>query len=295
MTGMQTDSLTSRPAAQSTDEAVLTPSISSDLLINAFDLALMQSASRWLLNDRAGRKASAKWLRNTYERLLREAIKPKVFWELGAFEAAFSRQLRAALPATTFHAFEANPYTYEKFREQVSDDGVNYHHKALGPEDGTAVFKIGRSLGDRELPPEMGCNSLLTKSGDRTYEDASVEMVALDSFAAERGLLGEPSAVWIDTEGFAFQVLQGMRKTLKSTSFVFIEVEDRQLWQGQKTAADVRRFLFGEGFIPILRDFEFKQQYNVLFCKPAVYERADVRLILALALQGGPSVGGSSD
>jgi FkbM family methyltransferase len=258
-----------------------------DLLLNAFDMAMMHSASRWDLGSREGRKASAAWLRSTYELLLRDALKPEVFWELGAFEAAFSRRLRAALPKTAFHAFEANPYTYDRFREQVTKDGVNYHHKALGPEDGTAVFKIGRTVGDRELPPDMGCNSLLTKSGDRTYEDAHVGMVALDNFAAQQGLLGKLSAVWIDAEGFAFQVLQGMRQTLKSSTFVFIEVEDRQLWEGQKTYGDVRRFLFAEGFIPILRDFEFKQQYNVLFCKPAAYERADVRLVLTSALQRG--------
>jgi FkbM family methyltransferase len=256
-----------------------------DLLLNAYDMALMHSASRWDLSSKQGRKASAGWLRETYQLLLSEALKPEVFWELGAFEAAFSRRLSAALPKTIFHAFEANPYNYERFREQVTADGINYHHKALGPEDGTAVFKIGRSVGDRELPPDMGCNSLLTKSGDRTYEDAQVQMVAVDNFAREQGLLGKLSAVWIDTEGFAFQVLQGMRQTLRTSAFVFIEVEDRQLWEGQKTAVDVRRFLFAEGFVPILRDFEFKQQYNVLFCKPAVYERADVRLVLTAALQ----------
>jgi hypothetical protein len=57
------------------------------------------------------------------------------------------------------------------------------------------------------------------------------------------------------------------------------------LWEGQKTAVDIKRFLFEEGFVPILRDFEFKQQYNVLFARIGVYERADVRLILTEALQ----------
>jgi FkbM family methyltransferase len=263
----------------------------SGLLVTAFDVAMMHSAVRWDLSNKQGRKASAAWLRSTYESLLRDAVKPEVFWELGAFEAAFSRRLQAALPKTICHAFEANPYTYDRFRDQVTATGVNYHHKALGPKDGRAMFKIGRTVGDRDLPPDMGCNSLLTKSGDRTYEDASVEMVAVDSFAATEGLLGRPSAVWIDAEGFAFQVLEGMRESLKCATFVFIEVEDRQLWEGQKTYADVRALLFAEGFIPILRDFEFKQQYNVLFCRPAVYERADVRLVLTSALQRSDATG----
>lgn len=291
---MQIDSLAARPSIKGWDGQAAMSGVSGDLLVSAFDLALMQSASRWVLDSRDGRKASAAWLTKTYERLLREALKPEVFWEVGAFSAAFSRRLRSALPQTTFHAFEANPYTYEKFREDVCGDGVNYHHLAVGPELGTAVFKIGRRLGDRELAPDMGCNSLLIKSGDRDYEDATVQMVALDDFAAERNLAGRSTAVWIDVEGFAFQVLQGMRETLKCSSFVFIEVEDRQLWEGQKTADDIKSFLFGEGFIPILRDFEFKQQYNVLFARLDVYKRADVRLILTEALQAAGSSGPQS-
>lgn len=282
---MNQDVLAARPAVEDTESPAATSINTGDLLLQAFDLALMHSASRWNLDERVGRKASAAWLRKVYERLLLEAVKPKVFWELGAFNAAFSRRLRAKMPESTFHAFEANPYPYEKFREEVTADGVNYHHLALGPKDGTAVFKIGRSLGDRELAPDMGCNSMLIKSGDRTYEDAEVEMVAVDTFAAKHGLLGKSSAVWIDAEGFAYQVLEGMRETLKSSSFVFIEVEDRQLWEEQKTAVDIRRFLFAEGFVPILRDFEFKQQYNVLFARIGLSERADVRLILTEALQ----------
>jgi FkbM family methyltransferase len=282
---MDSNTLAAPIPVQDSDKAAAMAAVAGDLIVHAFDVALMHSACRWTLDDRAGRKASAAWLRKTYERLLLEALKPEVFWELGAFNAAFSRRLHGTMPGTIYHAFEANPYPFEKFREEVTRDGINYHHLALGPENGTAVFKIGRTLGDRELAPDMGCNSILTKSGDRTYEDATVEMVAVDSFAAQHGLLAKSSAVWIDAEGFAFQVLQGMRETLKSSSFVFIEVEDRQLWEGQKTAVDIKRFLFEEGFVPILRDFEFKQQYNVLFARIGVYERADVRLILTEALQ----------
>ncbi len=260
----------------------------TELLVQAFDLALMHSASRWDLDSRQGRKASAAWLRGTYEQLLL-ALKPDVFWELGANDAEFSRRLRAAMPRTTFHAFEANPYPYDKFRDLVTSAGVNYHQMAVGPEDGNAIFKVNRRLGDRDLPPEMGCNSILTKSGDRTYEEVTVKMITLDNFSAQEGLAGKTSAVWVDAEGFAFQVLQGMRETLKHSSFVFVEVEDRQLWEGQKTAGDVKRFLFEHGFIPILRDFEFKQQYNVLFTQSAIYENAAVRLALTVALQGSGS------
>jgi FkbM family methyltransferase len=253
-------------------------------LLDALDVALLQSASRWSLDTKHGRKASAAWLSETYGKVLL-ALKPEVFWELGAFDAAFSRQLRGSMRKTVYHAFEANPYNYEQFNEAVRKDGVKYHHLALGPEDGETTFNIGRRLSDRVLEPVAGSNSVLTKSGDRDYEEVTVKMVTLDSFAAEHQLTGRPSAVWVDTEGFAYQVLLGMRQTLKSSSCVFVEVEDRQLWQDQKTAVDVRRFLFKEGFIPILRDFEFSHQYNVLFVRPRICERADVRLILTLALQ----------
>jgi FkbM family methyltransferase len=253
-------------------------------LLDVLDIALLHSASRWSLATKQGRKASAAWLATTYEEIL-FALKPETFWELGAFDARFSRQLRGKMPRTLYHAFEANPYNYEKFRDAALQDGVNYHHLALGPHDGEVTFNIGRRLNDTALPPVTGSNSILTKQGDRDYEAVTVEMIAVDNFAARHGLTGKSSAVWVDTEGFAYQVLLGMRQTLRSSSCVFVEVEDRQLWQEQKTAVDVRKFLFDEGFVPVLRDFEFSHQYNVLFVRPEICERADVRLILALALQ----------
>lgn len=260
-------------------------------LLDVLDIALLHSASRWSLESKESRNVSAEWLADTYRRILL-AIRPEVFWELGAYHALFSRRLQKAIPELVSHAFEANPHNYEKFGEKARRDGVNYHLSAVGDEDGEVVFKIGRRVDDRALEPTAGNNSVLTKPGNREYVDVTVPMVTVDSFAARHGLSGKASAVWIDTEGFAFQVLQGMRETLKSTSCVFVEVEDRQLWQDQKTAVEVRRFLFEEGFIPILRDFEYKQQYNVLFVRPKICERADVRLVLTLALQGpaGPQL-----
>jgi FkbM family methyltransferase len=253
-------------------------------LLDVLDVALLHSASRWSLDTKHGRKASAAWLADTYKKILL-SIKPEVFWELGAFDATFSRQLRAKLRKTLFHSFEANPYNYDKFKDAASEDDVHYHHLALGPDDGEVTFNIARKLDDTVLPPVAGSNSVLTKNGEREYEEVTVRMVSVDSFAAQHELTGKASAVWVDTEGFAFQVLEGMQKTLKNSSCVLVEVEDRQLWQEQKTAVDVRRFMFGQGFIPILRDFEFNQQYNVLFVRPEICERADVRLVLTLALQ----------
>jgi hypothetical protein len=104
-------------------------------------------------------------------------------------------------------------------------------------------------------------------------------------------LSGRPTALWIDVEGCAYEVLCGARRVLEDTLLLMVEVEDKAFWIGQKTAPDVKRLLFGSGFVPVARDFEFKSQYNMVFLRPALLDRPAVRQVLELGFAGAPPKG----
>jgi FkbM family methyltransferase len=259
-----------------------------DLIVHAFDLALLQSAARHDLSSQEARYETARALAGLFEALVIRAVNPRVTLELGAHAARFSRAVRAALPKVQVHAFEANPYTHARFLPEVQAAGVLYHQLALGEEVGDAVFKVARRRGGEELGPTRGSNSLRTKALDIEYEDAPVRMTTVDAFVDAQGLAGQPTALWIDVEGCAFEVLTGARRTLEDVLLLMVEVEDRQFWIDQKTAPKVKRLLFQSGFIPVARDFEFKSQYNMIFMRPALYERHPVRQVLELGFAGTP-------
>ncbi len=61
--------------------------------------------------------------------------------------------------------------------------------------------------------------------------------------------------MWVDVEGSPEIVLGGGAKTLQKPEAIFIEVEDRSVWEGQWIRAHVAAHLFEAVFVPIARDF----------------------------------------
>lgn len=254
--------------------------MSLDLLARAYDLALLQSASLYDLTVLKERKASNRWLVDLYGRLLL-AMQPRLVLELGAFSAAFSCAHRASLPEAQFHAFEANPHNFRKFKAQVGEAGVQYHHRAIGETVGPCTFKLARKRDGQDVSPNKGNNSLRTKPLAIEYEEIAVKMVSVDHFVRKQGLVGQPTVMWVDLEGCAYEALSAASRTLQDTQLILIELEDKPFWIGQKLSGDVRGLLLNAGFIPLARDFESSGQYNVIFASAAAYDRAEVRDILA--------------
>ncbi|MCB8835931.1 FkbM family methyltransferase [Aurantimonas sp. VKM B-3413] len=253
-----------------------------ELSARAIDLALLQQASRFQLATPEGRRESAAWLANLYRQLL-AATKPEVFLEIGAFSAMFSRSVRASLPNTEFHAIEANPHNFEAFRRDVETADVRYHHAAAGDSIGQVTFNVATEIKGKTIHSVRADNSVLTKPGVQ-YQSVTVPQTTVDHFASQNGVSGRRCSLWVDVEGLAYQVLDGCSRTLHSTDFVFIEVEEREFWAGQKLAGDVKRMMAGRGFFPIARDFEYGHQHNLIFTSGEAFDQPLVQKCLTEAL-----------
>lgn len=54
----------------------------------------------------------------------------------------------------------------------------------------------------------------------------------------------------------------------------------------QKLDLDIKKFLSQFGFFPVLRDFEYPNQYNILFCKHHVIEKQEFATLADLPVAG---------
>jgi hypothetical protein len=81
-----------------------------------------------------------------------------------------------------------------------------------------------------------------------------------------------PIALWIDTEGAAFEVIAGSSKVLRSTRMIHVEVETRPvIGVDQKLFADVEKTLIGAGFVLYATDQPSDVlQFNALFLRADV-------------------------
>lgn len=186
------------------------------------------------------------------------------FLEAGAFEGDASYNLSKMMPMCSVYALEANPYNYEHFKDKFLNTNVNYINIALSDNLSPVTFKIQRIIRGEQINAVGGTNSILPRSHkDVEYEDVTVDATTIDSLVPENK---NSVCMWLDLEGFAFNVLQSSVSTLKRTACIKIEVEEHQFWEDQKLANDIINFLLQFNIVPVIRDFERPTQYNILFC-----------------------------
>ena len=87
-----------------------------------------------------------------------------LFLEAGAKAADASRRARKLIPHATVVAYEANPYTFRRFRKQIDykAEGVHYRKKALASQPGELTFYVRKTEDGR--PRKDGQGSLLKLS-----------------------------------------------------------------------------------------------------------------------------------
>lgn len=202
-------------------------------------------------------------VRDFFLQLTRE-IDPSVTLEVGAFEAGFSLWAQKHLSAARVVAFEANPYTYEIFRDEVTSQGVEYVNACIGPVNGMVTLNVPRDFKGKDF--ELGMNQMASLNNSlvtENHERVEVQSLRLDDAIA----LGRDDRLvaWIDVEGALEQVLSGSRETLSRACAVFVEVESEPIWEKQWLDLDVARWFADIGMVPILRDMQRPGQYNVVF------------------------------
>ena len=196
-------------------------------------------------------------LTSTFIRMQKDLV-PDVSIEVGAHAAEFSNAM--AMAGVRAYAFEASPFVYEKFKDEIHP-GVKYINKAVSYQDDVVMFQIDK----RFDPSETGHNTIMKRAEDLDYEYVKVESVALDDFAG----IAKNVALWIDCEGANREVLEGARKILKEVSSIHIEVETKAFWKNQWLLEDVENYLAGYGFKEFARanvDI-YGHQVNIIYVK----------------------------
>lgn len=241
---------------------------------------LSANASLYDLRDRAARKRSAADLRKMFFALL-PAVAPDLFVEAGARDGAGARRARRLLPDSRVLAYEGNPHIHARFaaRHDFAALGIDYVQSALSNRDGPVTFKVLTADRHSDRATQSGRSSLLERSDpEAEYETVTVPGVRLDSIAT--GV--ERAALWLDVEGASEMVLTGGDAVLSRVALLMIEVETAPFWPGQWLAHDVLAYLMARGLVPVARDYERRNQFNILLLSETTLTCPDVLPVLEL-------------
>ena len=253
-------------------------------IIDYYDLALFNQASNYNLLDKKDRLRSVSDLEKLFFRIVTE-LSPSLFVEAGAKDASASRRARRHLSDARIVAFEANPHTYKRFSdpEKNNTQRIEYTHMALCDYTGDVTFNVRKIEGRASAD---GSGSLLkSQSADEDNIAVTVNCTRLDSFFD--GHEADGLTIWMDVEGANKPVLTGADKLFPKIKALFIEVQDRPLWEGQWLTRDVSTYLHSKGLVPIARDFQSRYLYNILYVQKDIIWQPRVRHFLSEHLSYG--------
>ena len=188
-----------------------------------------------------------------------------LFVEAGAKEAAASQRALGLPGVRRAIAFEANPYTYRRFAGGVATTGVEYENLALDRGPGTTSFYVRLTHDGR--PQADGQGSLHRRTDHPSgHEEVEIEADSLDRLVADR--TDDRVAIWMDVEGATANVLDGAAELLDVTDALLVEVETSPFWAvDQWLVGDVVNAVAAHGLVPVARDLQSADQFNVVFVR----------------------------
>jgi len=207
---------------------------------------------------------SAKNLDRYFFKLLEE-INIDCFIEAGAYNGETSLKVRD-MSNCDIYSFEANPFNFNNFKNNFLEKNIQYYNLAVSNVDQPINILIQKEIDGVNIDPIKKNNSLKIKNSKNIlYDSIEIKSITLDNFFLKKYY--NNIGLWIDVEGLGYEVLQGSIKILKNAKILKIEVENKPIWENQKLDHEVIDFLKKQGFSPILRDYEYKSQYNIIFLK----------------------------
>lgn len=190
--------------------------------------------------------------------------------DVGSLDGADALRFRRVLPAAEIIALEPNP---RNFRVMSANAVLREHRIRALPlaasdcDSDAQFYVVDADYSARGNPAFRGMSSLHRRSdGSRLAEVVRVRTVRLDGLLAGSEN-GRRVALWIDTEGMAFETIAGAAGVLASTRLLHVEVETEAcIGATQRLLPDVERLLIEAGFVLLATDQpRASMQLNALF------------------------------
>jgi len=194
-----------------------------------------------------------------------------VVCDVGSLNGADALAFRNAVPDASVYAFEPNTQNLRQMEANpvLQQRNIQVVPLAVTNYDGEADFFVV-DADYSQLDYRRGMSSLYKRS-ENWAPDAvvSVKTTRLDSFLVDRCPPNVRFALWIDTEGKAHEVIEGMSGIAERVYLLHIEVETLPcIGSDQKLYAEVSRLLRQMGFAEVATDQARNQcQFNALFIR----------------------------
>jgi FkbM family methyltransferase len=192
--------------------------------------------------------------------------------DVGSMNGADAVLFSSALPRSKIYAFEPNPRNFrlmEARGEFFQGRNISVVPLAASNHDGVADLFIV-AAGYSQSDPRRGMSSLYRRCGEWAPANiVPVETTRLDSFLDARCPAEARLALWIDAEGAAYEVIEGLGERAGHVQLVHVEVETSPcIGANQKLYPQVKALLQRLGMTELGTDHPARElQFNALFVR----------------------------
>lgn len=194
-----------------------------------------------------------------------------VICEVGSKDGADALRFSEAVPAANIYALEANPENFHLMQAdpELRQSNIKILMLAATDYDGEADFFL---VGDPSTGAVdwRGMSSLYQRSGHQGPQSLTrVKAARLDTLLGSKVPPGARLALWVDAEGSAFEVIDGVSGIAEAIHLVHLECETSPcIAAGQKLYPEVRILLQRLGFAELAIDQPRNaRQFNAVFVR----------------------------
>jgi FkbM family methyltransferase len=191
--------------------------------------------------------------------------------DVGSMNGADALTFRNVVPDSNVYAFEPNPDNFRLMQANraFQEGDIQLVPLAATDFDGEAEFFIVEANHSQDSQ-RRGMSSLYRRSDE--WSPAAVVRVKttrLDTFLADKCPPGIRLALWIDAEGKAYEVIDGIKGLAEHVHLLHVEVETSPcIGSNQRLYWEVKALLTRLGFAELATDQAHSNcQFNVLFVR----------------------------
>jgi FkbM family methyltransferase len=221
-------------------------------------------------------------------------LNPEVVLDIGSMDGADSKRFRTLLKNSDLVAFEANPTNFSQMiaDDEISSKRVRVVNQLISCNEGAQSFYIQRP-DNSKVNTNRGTSSAIPRSElGMINEEVRINSVRIDSFLNINFAKATKVAMWVDVEGFAYEVLESMQGSTEHIQLIHVEVETQECWPGQKLEVDVLKLLESMGYMLLAHGKNDVQRDLVLVSKSWYYSdaRGQIENVLRIARWAGPTM-----
>lgn len=174
------------------------------------------------------------------------SIDVKVVLDIGAASGETCKKFAESFPYAKVYAFEPIKSTFQKLVDNTKAiTSISAFNLGLGSKQATVSINItGRVTSSSILATNE--NEFFTEP--EPFRIVSTEEIFIDTL--DQRMNGEAAVqlIKMDVQGYELEVLKGGVETLKRTSFVLLELQNHQIYQGAPQYFEIDTFLRENGF-----------------------------------------------